>query len=160
MLLLSETGDVRFHLRNNEAHSTLPFELPACADSVLVQTVAREHAQAMASGGRAHAHGSRLFRRPVWLGRRRFNTAAEDQVVVEPLPLWGSHDRETRLAATRASSAANCQIVRLQPQLVHRRRGAGQAARHSAQPQRGKDGVRRCANLHRCTYVTVERVRV
>ena len=92
-----------------------------CADSVLVQTVAREHAQAMASGGRAHAHPDRDF----FVGRfgwaaRRFNTAAEDQgVVVEPLPLWGSHDRETWLASyARELGVANCQIVRLRPRLV------------------------------------------
>ena len=122
VLLLSETGEVRFHLRNNEAHSTLPFSsCRLCADSVLVQTVAREHAQALASGGHANAHPDRDF----FVGRfgwaaRRFNTTAEAQgVVVEPLPLWGSHDRETWLASyARELGVASCQIVRLRPRLV------------------------------------------
>ena len=46
-------------------------------------------------------------------------TLSADARVVEPLPLWGSHEAEDWLASyAREMGVASCQVVRLRPRLV------------------------------------------
>ena len=120
VLILSELGEVRFSLRNSEAHSALPFaSRRLVSDTDLVQTVAAEHRKALETGTVAHPDLDFFVARFGW-SARRFNTSAEERgVVVEPLPLWGSHDHENFLASyARELGVATCQIVRLRPRLV------------------------------------------
>lgn len=120
VLILSELGEVRFSLRNSEAHSALPFASHRLvSDTDLVQTVAAEHRKAMETGTVAHPDLDFFVARFGW-SARRFNTSAEERgVVIEPLPLWGSHDHENFLASyARELGVATCQIVRLRPRLV------------------------------------------
>ena len=122
VLLLSDAGEVRFKLGNGATHSTVPFATrQLLPDTELVQRIAEAHRRSLADGGRVPAHPDAefVYSRFGWTARK-FGTAAEERgVVVEPLPLWGSHEAEDWLASyAREMGVASCQVVRLRPRLV------------------------------------------
>ena len=112
VLFLSESGDVRQTLRNM-AHSTLPYSSPRIvSDSDLITHVAKEHKAALKNGEDANSDAEFIRDRFTWRNRK-FSSADAD---VEPLALWGSHDRESFVARyARELGVASCQVVRLRP---------------------------------------------
>ena len=112
VLFLSEGGDVRQTLRN-DAHSTLPYSSPRLvSDSDLISQVAKEHKAAARNGNGANIDSAFIRDRFTWKNRQFAPTDAD----VEPLALWGSHNRESFFARfARELGVAQCQVVRLRP---------------------------------------------
>jgi len=115
VLFLSENGDVRQNLRN-EAHSSLPFSSPRLvSDRDLIAAVVKEYKAAAKQGGEANIDHAFIRDRFAWKNRE-FSAADAD---IEPLALWGSHDRECFFAKfARELGVAKCQVVRLRPMCV------------------------------------------
>jgi hypothetical protein len=115
VLFLSENGDVRQTLRN-EAHSSLPFSSPRLvSDRDLIATVVKEYKAAAKQGGPANLDHAFLRDRFTWRNRQFAPTDAD----IEPLALWGSHDRESFFAKfARELGVSKCQVVRLRPMCV------------------------------------------
>jgi len=115
VLFLSENGDVRQNLRN-EAYSSLPFSSPRLvSDRDLTSLVVKAHKAALAQGGRANIDHAFIADRFAWRNRK-FNPTDAD---IEPLALWGSHDRESFFAKfARELGVSKCQVVRLRPMCV------------------------------------------
>ena len=115
VLFLSENGDVRQSLRN-EAHASMPFSSPRLvSDPDLIATVVKEHKAAAKRGGTANIDHAFIRDRFVWRNRQFSPTDAD----IEPLALWGSHDKEGFFAKfARELGVAKCQVVRLRPMCV------------------------------------------
>ena len=115
VLFLSENGEVRQTLRN-EAYSSLPFSSPRLVrDSDLVSTVVKEYKAAAKQGVEANMDHAFIRDRFTWKNRQ-FSPADAD---IEPLALWGSHDRECFFAKwARELGVSKCQVVRLRPMCV------------------------------------------
>ena len=115
VLFLSENGDVRQNLRN-EAYSSLPFSSPRLvSDRDLTSLVVKAHKAALAQGGRANIDHAFIADHFAWRNRK-FNPTDAD---IEPLALWGSHDRESFFAKfARELGVSKCQVVRLRPMCV------------------------------------------
>jgi hypothetical protein len=115
VLFLSENGDVRQTLRN-EAHSSLPFSSPRLvSDRDLTAVVVKEYKAAAKHGGAANVDHAFIHDRFAWKNRQ-FSPSDAD---IEPLALWGSHDRECFFAKfARELGVAKCQVVRLRPMCV------------------------------------------
>ena len=115
VLFLSENGDVRQSLRN-EAHSSLPFSSPRLvSDRDLIATVVKEYKAAAKQGGEANLDHAFIRDRFTWKNRQFAPTDAD----IEPLALWGSHDRECFFAKfARELGVSKCQVVRLRPMCV------------------------------------------
>ncbi len=115
VLFLSENGDVRQTLRN-EAHSSLPFSSPRLvSDRDLTAAVVKEYKAAAKQGGPATLDHAFIHDRFTWRNRQFAPTDAD----IEPLALWGSHDREGFFAKfARELGVAKCQVVRLRPMCV------------------------------------------
>ena len=115
VLFLSENGDVRQALRN-EAYSSLPFSSPRLvSDRDLTAAVVKEYKAAAKQGGEANIDHAFIRDRFTWKNRK-FSTADAN---IEPLALWGSHDRECFFAKfARELGVAKCQVVRLRPMCV------------------------------------------
>ena len=115
VLFLSENGDVRQNLRN-EAHSSLPFSSPRLvSDRDLIAAVVKEYKAAAKQGSEANLDHAFIRDRFAWKNRE-FSAADAD---IEPLALWGSHDRECFFAKfARELGVAKCQVVRLRPMCV------------------------------------------
>ncbi len=115
VLFLSENGDVRQALRN-EAYSSLPFSSPRLvSDRDLAAAVVKEYKAAARQGGPANVDHTFLRDRFTWKNRQFSPTDAD----IEPLALWGSHDREGFFAKfARELGVAKCQVVRLRPMCV------------------------------------------
>ena len=115
VLFLSENGDVRQTLRN-EAHSSLPFSSPRLvSDRDLIATVVKEYKAAAKQGGEANLDHAFIRDRFTWRNRQSSSSDAD----IEPLALWGSHDRESFFAKfARELGVSKCQVVRLRPMCV------------------------------------------
>ena len=115
VLFLSENGDVRQNLRN-EAYSSLPFSSPRLvSDRDLTVAVVKEYKAAAKRGEQANLDHAFLRDRFTWKNRQFAPTDAN----IEPLALWGSHDRESFFAKfARELGVAKCQVVRLRPMCV------------------------------------------
>lgn len=115
VLFLSENGDVRQALRN-EAHSSLPFSSPRLvSDRDLAAAVVKEYKAAARHGGPANVDHAFIRDRFTWKNRQFAPTDAD----IEPLALWGSHDKECFFAKfARELGVAKCQVVRLRPMCV------------------------------------------
>ena len=115
VLFLSENGDVRQNLRN-EAHSSLPFSSPRLvSDRDLIASVVKEYKVAAKQGGEANLDHAFLRDRFTWKNRQ-FSPTDTD---IEPLALWGSHDKECFFAKfARELGVSKCQVVRLRPMCV------------------------------------------
>jgi hypothetical protein len=117
VLFLSENGDVRQNLRN-EAYSSLPFSSPRLvSDRDLTAAVVKEYKAAAKQGNSSPANVDHVFIRDrfAWKNRQFAPTDAD----IEPLALWGSHDREAFFAKfARELGVAKCQVVRLRPMCV------------------------------------------
>ena len=115
VLFLSENGDVRQALRN-EAHSSLPFSSPRLvSDRDLAAAVVKEYKAAARCGGPANVDHAFIRDRFTWKNRQFAPTDAD----IEPLALWGSHDKECFFAKfARELGVAKCQVVRLRPMCV------------------------------------------
>ena len=115
VLFLSENGDVRQTLRN-EAYSSLPFSSPRLvSDRDLTAAVVKEYKVAAKQGGHANVDHAFIHDRFTWKNRQ-FSAADAN---IEPLALWGSHDRECFFAKfARELGVAKCQVVRLRPVCV------------------------------------------
>ena len=112
VLFLGENGDVRQNLRN-DAYSALPYGSPRLtSDRELIGKVVAEYKAAAKTGSRAHPDTDFLRDRFTWLNRH----FSDDDVDIEPLPLWGSHDHECFFAQfARELGVAKAQVVRLRP---------------------------------------------
>ena len=115
VLFLSENGDVRQALRN-EAYSSLPFSSPRLvSDRDLVAAVVKEYKAAAKRGEPANLDHAFIHDRFAWKNRQ-FSPADAN---IEPLALWGSHDRESFFSKfARELGVSKCQIVRLRPMCV------------------------------------------
>lgn len=116
VLFLSENGDVRQNLRN-EAHASLPFSSPRLvSDRDLAAAVVKEYkTAAKKQGGHANVDHAFIHDRFAWKNRRFSETDAD----IEPLALWGSHDKECFFAKfARELGVSKCQVVRLRPMCV------------------------------------------
>ena len=115
VLFLSENGDVRQNLRN-EAYSSLPFSSPRLvSDRDLTAAVVKEYKAAAKRSEPANVDHAFLRDRFTWKNRQ-FSPADAN---IEPLALWGSHDRECFFAKfARELGVAKCQVVRLRPMCV------------------------------------------
>ena len=115
VLFLSENGDVRQSLRN-EAYSSLPFSsLRLVSDRDLTAAVVKEYKAAAKRSEPANLDHAFIHDRFAWKNRQFSPTDAD----VEPLALWGSHDRESFFAKfARELGVAKCQVVRLRPMCV------------------------------------------
>ena len=115
VLFLSENGDVRQALRN-EAHSSLPFSSPRLvSDRDLIAAVVKEYKTAAKQGGEANLDHAFIRDRFAWKNRQ-FSAADAD---IEPLALWGSHDKECFFSKfARELGVSKCQVVRLRPMCV------------------------------------------
>lgn len=115
VLFLSETGEIRQNLRN-EAHSTLPYASSRLiGDRELITKVVAEYKQAANRGYPAHPDSDFIRDRFTW-NNRLFSPTDVD---LEPLALWGSHDREQFFAKfARELGVAKSQVVRLRPVAV------------------------------------------
>lgn len=115
VLFLSENGDVRQNLRN-EAHSSLPFSSPRLvSDRDLIASVVKEYKVAAKQGGEANLDHAFIRDRFAWKNRQ-FSPTDTD---IEPLALWGSHDKECFFAKfARELGVSKCQVVRLRPMCV------------------------------------------
>jgi len=115
VLFLSENGDVRQSLRN-EAYSSLPFSsLRLVSDRDLTAAVVKEYKAAAKRSEPANLDHAFIHDRFVWKNRQFAPTDAD----IEPLALWGSHDREGFFAKfARELGVAKCQVVRLRPMCV------------------------------------------
>ena len=115
VLFLSENGEVRQTLRN-EAYSSLPFSSPRLvSDRDLTAAVVKEYKAAAKQGGPANVDHAFIHDRFTWKNRQ-FSPSDAD---IEPLALWGSHDRECFFAKfARELGVAKCQVVRLRPMCV------------------------------------------
>ena len=115
VLFLSENGDVRQSLRN-EAYASLPFSSPRLvSDRDLTAAVVKEYKAAAKHGGPANIDHAFIRDRFVWKNRQFAPTDAD----IEPLALWGSHDKECFFAKfARELGVAKCQVVRLRPMCV------------------------------------------
>lgn len=115
VLFLSENGEVRQTLRN-EAYASLPFSSPRIAsDRDLAATVVKEYKAAAKHGGPANIDHAFIRDRFVWKNRQ----FAPQDADIEPLALWGSHDRECFFAKfARELGVSKCQVVRLRPMCV------------------------------------------
>ena len=101
VLFLSENGDVRQALRN-EAYSSLPFSSPRLvSDRDLTATVVKEYKAAAKRNEPANVDHAFLRDRFTWKNRQFSPTDAD----IEPLALWGSHDREGFTSLRRAWGA-------------------------------------------------------
>jgi len=120
VLMLSEGGDVRQTLRN-EAHCSIPYaSRRLVSDRELIASVTKEHKEAIKHGDWAHPDREFINERFVW--KNRVFPGLEEvaaQADIEPLALWGSHDRELFLSRfARELGVAQCQAVRLRPTAV------------------------------------------
>ena len=115
VLFLSENGEVRQNLRN-EAHASLPFSSPRLvSDRDLTSTIMKEYKAAAKRGDQANVDHAYIRDRFTWKNRT-FSPADAD---IEPLALWGSHDRESFFAKfARELGVSKCQVVRLRPMCV------------------------------------------
>ena len=116
VLFLSENGDVRQNLRN-EAHASLPFSSPRLvSDRDLAAAVVKEYKTvSKKQGGHANVDHAFIHDRFAWKNRRFSETDAD----IEPLALWGSHDKECFFAKfARELGVSKCQVVRLRPMCV------------------------------------------
>jgi hypothetical protein len=115
VLFLSENGDVRQSLRN-EAYSSLPFSSPRLvSDRDLTAAVVKEYKAAAKRSEPANLDHAFIRDRFTWKNRQ-FSPSDAD---IEPLALWGSHDREGFFAKfARELGVAKCQVVRLRPMCV------------------------------------------
>ena len=115
VLFLSENGDVRQNLRN-EAHSSLPFSSPRLvSDRDLIAAVVKEYKAAAKQGGEANLDHAFIRDRFTWKNRQFAPTDAD----IEPLALWGTHDKECFFAKfARELGVSKCQVVRLRPMCV------------------------------------------
>ena len=115
VLFLSENGDVRQNLRN-EAHSSLPFSSPRLvSDRDLIASVVKEYKVAAKQGSEANLDHAFIRDRFAWKNRQ-FSPTDTD---IEPLALWGSHDKECFFAKfARELGVSKCQVVRLRPMCV------------------------------------------
>ena len=115
VLFLSENGDVRQALRN-EAYSSLPFSSPRLvSDRDLAASVVKEYKAATKRSEAANLDHAFIHDRFTWKNRQFSPTDAD----IEPLALWGSHDREGFFAKfARELGVAKCQVVRLRPMCV------------------------------------------
>lgn len=115
VLFLSENGDVRQALRN-EAYSSLPFSSPRLvSDRDLIAAVVKEYKAAAKRGEPANLDHAFIRDRFAWKNRQ-FSPADAN---IEPLALWGSHDRESFFSKfARELGVSKCQIVRLRPMCV------------------------------------------
>lgn len=120
VLMLSAGGDVRQTLRN-EAHCSVPYSSRRLVkDGDLIVEITKEHKQAIAHGDWAHPDQDFVRDRFVWKNRTFEGLeAVASKADIEPLALWGSHDREDYLSRfARELGVAQCQIVRLRPTAV------------------------------------------
>ena len=120
VLMLSAGGEVRQTLRN-EAHCSVPYaSRRLVTDKDLIARVTKEHREAIEHGDWAHPDHEFVRDRFSWRSRAfpgLEETAARADI--EPLALWGSHDREDYLAKfARELGVAQCQVVRLRPTVV------------------------------------------
>jgi len=115
VLFLSENGDVRQNLRN-EAHASLPFSSPRIvSDRDLTAVVVKEYKAAAKNGNHANIDYAFIRDRFSWKNRIFAPTDAD----IEPLALWGSHDKECFFAKfARELGVSKCQVVRLRPMCV------------------------------------------
>tara|TARA_B100000795_G_C22780532_1_gene432054 strand:- start:33 stop:1331 length:1299 start_codon:yes stop_codon:yes gene_type:complete len=115
VLFLSESGDVRQNLRN-EAHSSLPFSSPRLvSDRDLTATIVKEYKAAAKHKSDANIDHAFISDRFGWKNRKFSETDAN----IEPLALWGSHDKEQFFAKfARELGVSKCQVVRLRPMCV------------------------------------------
>ena len=115
VLFLSENGDVRHNLRN-EAHASLPFSSPRIVtDRDLTSTVVQEYKKVAKTGDHANIDHEFIHDRFSWKNRH-FSTSDAN---IEPLALWGSHDKECFFAKfARELGVSHCQVVRLRPMCV------------------------------------------
>lgn len=115
VLFLSENGDVRQNLRN-EAHASLPFSSPRIvSDRDLTAVVVKEYKAAAKNGDHANIDHAFIRDRFTWKNRNFAPTDAD----IEPLALWGSHDKECFFAKfARELGVSKCQVVRLRPVCV------------------------------------------
>ena len=115
VLFLSENGDVRQNLRN-EAHSSMPFSSPRLvSDRDLISTVVKDYKAVAKKGLHANIDHAFIRDRFTWKNRK----FSETDVDIEPLALWGSHDREKFFAKfARELGVSKCQVVRLRPMCV------------------------------------------
>jgi len=117
VLFLSENGDVRQNLRN-EAHASLPFSSPRLVnDRDLVAAVVKEYKAAAKNGNSGQANIDHSFIRDRFTWKNRQFSASDADI--EPLALWGSHDKECFFAKfARELGVSKCQVVRLRPMCV------------------------------------------
>ena len=120
VLMLSAGGEVRQTLRN-EAHCSVPYaSRRLVTDKDLIARVTKEHREAIEHGDWAHPDHEFVRDRFSW--RSRSFAGLEETAAradIEPLALWGSHDREDYLAKfARELGVAQCQVVRLRPTVV------------------------------------------
>jgi hypothetical protein len=115
VLFLSENGEMRQTLRN-EAYSSLPFSSPRIvSDRDLTVAVVKEYKAAAKRNEPANLDHAFIRDRFTWKNRQ-FSPADAD---IEPLALWGSHERECFFAKfARELGVAKCQVVRLRPMCV------------------------------------------
>ena len=115
VLFLSENGEVRQSLRN-EAYSSLPFSSPRIvSDRDLTAAVVKEYKAAAKSGDPANIDHAFVRDRFTWRNRQFSPSDAN----IEPLALWGSHDKECFFAKfARELGVSKCQVVRLRPMCV------------------------------------------
>lgn len=115
VLFLSENGDVRHNLRN-EAHASLPFSSPRIvSDRDLTSTIVKEYKTVANQGDHANLDHAFIRDRFSWKNREFSSTDTD----IEPLALWGSHDRESFFAKfARELGVSRCQVVRLRPMCV------------------------------------------
>ena len=120
VLMLSAGGDVRQTLRN-EAHCSIPYASRRLVkDGELIVTVTKEHKEAIKHGDWAHPDNEFVHDRFVWQNRTFDGLeAVAAKADIEPLALWGSHDKEDYLSRfARELGVAQCQVVRLRPTAV------------------------------------------
>ena len=120
VLMLSAGGDVRQTLRN-EAHCSIPYASRRLVkDGELIVAVTKEHKEAIRHGDWAHPDNEFVRDRFVWQNRTFEGLeAVAAKADIEPLALWGSHDKEDYLSRfARELGVAQCQVVRLRPTAV------------------------------------------
>ena len=89
-------------------------------DGDLIVEITKEHKQAIVHGDWPHPDQDFVRDRFVWKNRTFEGLeAVASKADIEPLALWGSHDREDYLSRfARELGVAQCQVVRLRPTAV------------------------------------------
>jgi hypothetical protein len=120
VLMLSAGGEVRQTLRN-EAHCSVPYASRRLVkDGELIVAITKEHKEAIKHGDWAHPDNEFVRDRFVWKNRVFDGLeGVASKADIEPLALWGSHDKEDYLSRfARELGVAQCQVVRLRPTAV------------------------------------------